>query len=102
MSEAQHTPGPWKICEANRFVIERDEYGSHDNPLATAHYQPKGDIDANARLIATAPALLKACQRVLRAIEWSFPRDRLTDGEQAEELKAVIAQATSEGVAQKT
>jgi hypothetical protein len=53
------------------------------------------EICANANLIAAAPDLLAACQRVLRAIEWAQPEDRMTAKEQAETLRDAIAKATA-------
>lgn len=49
---------------------------------------------ANARLIAAAPDLLAACERVLRAIQWAVTDDRMTPGEQADTLCAAISKAT--------
>jgi len=52
---------------------------------------------ANAKLAASAPDLLAACQRVLRAIEWGTTADRMDSAEQAELLRAAIARATNGG-----
>lgn len=61
----EHTPGPW------RHVRQRATDDSHDimagNPavcVATCGCQScdDGEIAANARLIAAAPKLLKACE----------------------------------------
>jgi hypothetical protein len=65
-------------------VVVRLEGDKIDNPKGLAY----------ARLIAAAPEMLAACQRVLLAIQWSTPSERLTPEDQATLLRAVIARAT--------
>ena len=90
----KHTPGPWNYNGKSRAVYAGNV--SVANCGRTAAGAPAEDADGNCWLIAAAPDLLKACKRVLRAIEWSFPRDRLSAKEQAAELCAAIAKATGE------
>lgn len=63
MTKAQHTPGPW-------FA----EYGAAHNVIfsdqgiaciATIHHGVDPSSDANARLIASAPELLAALERLV-------------------------------------
>ena len=71
MTDTQHTPGPWHICEVsaglNRSPLIRDAQGM---ALAEA-FRPNNsqashiNRDANARLIAAAPELLAALQAAL-------------------------------------
>jgi hypothetical protein len=91
MSEAKHTPGPWRV--------ELDEVDLKEwphprimsiNGTCVAGVQYTRD----APLIAAAPKLLKACEIVLKAIEWEYPHDRMTPEEQASMLRDVIAKAT--------
>jgi hypothetical protein len=86
MSEqAKHTPGPWT------YGIRRDgsiwlSLGDHKTPKA-AHYQ--GDLcatEADARLIAAAPALLEACERLIGRAAYT--------SEDAAFARAAVAAAT--------
>jgi len=71
--KAAHTPGPW--------IAQRDCRGGPNNTLAEAYgiygpqtriavmeteqdWRPQPEIDANARLIAAAPELLEALEKV--------------------------------------
>lgn len=51
---------------------------------------------SDAPLLAAAPDLLAACQRILRAIDWSESGDRLDSTKQANILRAAITKATGE------
>ena len=62
--EAKHTPGPWKAVTYS---------GAFDQPLITSDYGTIGRLhsfdnrqhEANARLIAAAPEMLKALRGVI-------------------------------------
>lgn len=63
--KTQHTPGPWTVDD-NGFI-----YDYAGNTIADPHCS---DIDldereANARLIAAAPELLNALERLYNAID---------------------------------
>lgn len=78
--EGGHTPGPWFTYDnrdlndaiwigPERFVsVAEVRMGADDVP---------GDLEANARLIAAAPALLEALKGAIGALE--FSRDYHTD-----------------------
>ncbi len=86
-----HTPGPWRI--KGGMIV-----GDSGVNVAAASVAPSyNEMFANAHLIASAPDLLAACQRVLRAIEWGTTADRMDSTEQAELLRAAIARATNGG-----
>lgn len=93
-----HTPGPWRVEPYQGEDIEAEVCGKwrevatlidnaamHDQrPIGTAFIR-----DANARLIAAAPDLLRACKMVAdMAVSWQ----PLTPGDIAE-VKAAIAKA---------
>jgi hypothetical protein len=65
-----HTPGPWYV---NGDCIEADgPEGPRDVTVAVVHLNES--IDADARLIASAPELLNACKYLLdnaEAAGWS-------------------------------
>ena len=68
----QHTPGPWKVYPsgtqtfvasvATGRIVAVDLYDENSNP-------PIEEVDANARLIAAAPALLEAVEAALKFIQ---------------------------------
>lgn len=61
-NEGKPTPGPWKASEAicrnapNAHVVTDGKWGSPNIAVV--------DTEANARLIAAAPDLLEACEKV--------------------------------------
>jgi hypothetical protein len=74
MAEGKHTPGPWYISKkGGSFCVdaplEGEEPGDTDYRIAKTYASPfspaPAQSAANARLIAAAPDLLAACQRVL-------------------------------------
>lgn len=69
MDNATHTPGPWfaECGAAHNTVWAKDGIAC----LATIHHgvEPAGLGDANARLIAAAPDLLKALENAAFALE---------------------------------
>ena len=64
--KTQHTPGPWRYVKANPSPTSGAHLISGDRPgyLAEVRDCGSGDVGANARLIAAAPDLLAAAQRV--------------------------------------
>lgn len=73
-NEIKHTPGPWKQSS----IIPSDEYttvilgGQYNGIIARAELSPYFEIEqseANAKLIAAAPELLKALQGVYSMLE---------------------------------
>lgn len=67
----QYTPGPWCIDESSPWLIFEPGFGNVCNVRA-AGLEPQAD--ANARLIAEAPAMLEA----LRDAERTFgPRHKI-------------------------
>lgn len=94
----KHTPGPWVFVskltasENHRGFIIVARAGRAGGKWALADVQP-GDEDgnlgrANARLIAAAPALLKACRQALVALKGrehdQFLRDAIAEATEAE------------------
>lgn len=61
---AQHTPGPWRVGGGtgllNQLAIE---------PSIGCAYGKGNEVEANARLMAAAPELLKACRMALYALK---------------------------------
>lgn len=67
--EANHTPGPWIFYADLPSVKPNWHLVATENRLrvlATVHIEPGNPVDvANARLIASAPDLLKALKKAL-------------------------------------
>jgi hypothetical protein len=72
----EHTPGPWrreKYRDSENYsltIVADNPYGDKWGTWAVAHAHGWGGDDhhqseANARLIAAAPDLLEACERML-------------------------------------
>ena len=64
----EHTPGPWKVSTGSVYVDDGSDY-----PVTRIAYMDRDghDIrpverDANARLIAAAPELLEALEKLVR------------------------------------
>ena len=96
--KVRHTPGTWtaSYCElSDRWWVERRDSGLKSAIASTGPVLGHGGTAAaNARLIASAPDLLAACERVLLAMEWSETSDRMSEPEQADVLRAAISRAT--------
>lgn len=103
---SEYTPGPWEAStpEPERqgpltwynepWSISGENGQKHIANISTMFAAEEAEDRANARLIAAAPELLEACKRVLRAINWGYTEDRMSDDEQAALLSAAIAKAT--------
>ena len=101
MSESNHTPGPWHITKA----ASPDGYGMGNiinaQNTAVAVAMPMPSCNANAKLIAAAPALLVALQDYINGVHRLFDLrdDEFTPEEYLSikaKAKAAIAAATGE------
>lgn len=70
-----HTPGPWEIrrMAAGGQILIVPHYDEHDRrsvaDVVPVAGEPKMDALANAKLIAAAPALLEALEKLLHECE---------------------------------
>lgn len=61
MSNAKHTPGPWRTGgKDGRIIYAADGFAVAD--ATVFHGRHEGEHSENARLIAAAPELLEACE----------------------------------------
>lgn len=81
-----HTPGPWKID--GLLII-----GAESGPIARMTSGANEANGYNARLIAAAPDMLRACQAVIAYHDSNFPENR---EEMLRIVLATIAKATGE------
>ena len=99
MSTAKHTPGPWQarwqdpidVDDCARIAIET---APDAGDIAGIHHATRGEDEANARLIAAAPDMLAALQRIAE-----YPRqrnDELSIAGARAIAAAAIAKATGE------
>jgi len=86
---SEFTPGPWRVGYAGTTVFGAPNGSPCPTVIAI-------DLTrANARLIASGPNLLRACQLALQYVVG--PADiRMNDTEMEETLKQAIAQAEGE------
>lgn len=76
MSESKHTPGPWK---AYGFMITGGDFrqvADCNMPVGTPGREEDATVDedqANARLIAAAPALLESLRELLECMDDEVP-----------------------------
>lgn len=90
MAEPKHTPGPWKAIEEHAYWLIRSPHHVYGLAQTTCHQMYYAEHAANARLMAAAPMLLKACRKLRRS--------DLPDREQPlwDEIQAAIAATTKE------
>ena len=87
----QHTPGPWTLHETVRGIrIE-------DSKTTVCSVFPRGDKEANARLIAAAPDLLEALKALMVSIECAGQEKCIEDNNPLciSTARAAISRATN-------
>ena len=111
MSEAQHTPGPWKACDLNGNPYVHVDIQQLDPPLVCALYEDVTPVDsvtgypwlenfpnaaANALVIAAAPTMLDAARDALITLEIIAVTSEESSSvtKSIAMLRAAIAQAT--------
>jgi hypothetical protein len=70
MNRSEHSPGPWRPTKPGGAVLDaKARVVAHVAPRPAVVPTPREERVANARLIAAAPDLLKACAMAQRLIE---------------------------------
>ena len=91
--ENNHTPGPWQL-EMGQAKDLFYVYGDGYVYVASNEHCDAEEVIGNAYLIAAAPELLDACERVLAdAKSWSRFGDVQIDEDDFPYIKDVIAKA---------
>ena len=92
-----HTPGPWSVEPPGYSCFDvRCEFGYF---IATCHDGVRGtrNADVNARLIAGAPDLLAALQRIVAVLDKQVASPHLAErASPLAQAKAAISKATGE------
>ena len=95
MNNTMHTPGPWYPHYAKAdHCLSSSVWGQEPgNQVAVIGGKSLQTMNANAALIAAAPAMYEALQNILEFYEWS----NSNGAEQAAYDKAMKALAQAEG-----
>lgn len=98
-TEGGHTPGPWEVCgQFVRTPFRHGEPGAAGLMIADVRFGiwPPAQHDANARLIAAAPAMLEALTKVSMSavIIPGMPSEAALSVEVLKEVAAALALAT--------
>ena len=96
MSRTKHTPGPWS-ADGYNVRVKAGRHIAYTGPNHTPPHeypiQCKREDEANAQLIAAAPCLLAALERLVDCIQETRGIDAT---EALHEAQAAIAKATGE------
>lgn len=93
---SKHNPGPWRVVgEAHDMAGSAIIHDAHGFPVASTRSWIKEQHEANARLVASSPRLLKALKDVVNMFQ--YDEEATTPGTDAYtvimEAKAAIAEA---------
>ena len=96
----QHTPGPWNVSveDNNSFICDQDGYTVAEIYARSARLA--NHVNANARLIASAPELLAALEcldnYVCNSLSSDYPTGIDIESDAFLKARAAIAKATGE------
>jgi hypothetical protein len=68
MSDAKHTPGPWRVCGWENLVVNAANGETIVACLGGSLNTTLPELQANAALIASAPALAAECDQLRAAL----------------------------------
>lgn len=85
---SKHTPGPWELPYLDDGYSSRQAWITDAEGAQIASLEPGDNMDADARLMAAAPELLEAVQRLIGRAAY--------ESEDAAFARAAIQKATGE------
>ena len=94
-----HTPGPWIIERGDsttNFIYDNLGEDGYLGTLAMVEHGDIAQLEANTRLIASAPDLLQALRDLTDRYERKGPKDDPQDVYIVSACRAAIARATGE------
>ncbi len=91
--ETKHTPGPWSVSgneirKAEGIPMLLATVNNSEGAKLNAY-----NYEANAKLIAAAPDLLRELQKAMQIIEGEYPADQLNDYGY-DKMQAAVKKAT--------
>jgi len=98
-TQTKHTPGPWTTNRTSD-TSEGRSIGTAKGSIAllTEDRYTASEQTANARIIAAAPDLLAAAERVARLMEWKDTPSSMVEIDAVKaQLRSAIARARGEG-----
>jgi hypothetical protein len=66
-----HTPGPWKYDDWSEGINSKNGWVCHIPQDDCADYKADGELEANARLITSAPEMLEVLEELVHQI-WVY------------------------------
>jgi len=95
MSEqkTKHTPGPWRTGGTGGLIVFAADGYAVANATVFHQKQEEGESQANARLIAAAPALLAACKAALAYVRPAATGCECGFCQAKEQMQQAVAQA---------
>ena len=93
MSDVKHTPGPWFATKDSAYnaICHVGRAWNIGTYLALSNF---GDVDADARLIASAPDLLEALNSLVTSLADNDDEGLIEHAPQMQAARAAIAKAT--------
>lgn len=76
-----HTKGPWSYIGNGDVVAKSDKYCGGEKDIASVFLTVNDEDEANARLIAAAPDLLKALEELSKSFIGTYGDDPRSDNE---------------------
>lgn len=97
----KHTPGPWSVDNTDIYLITSDRDGEAVCEIAEREIVGQSGtwetnvsvMDANAHLIAAAPAMYEALQTLVEYLSAQVPADTLDDWKHVFAARQALAQA---------
>ena len=95
MNTAKHTPGPWEVTGPHSREVITTNPGTYKPCMTIAKVGGywDGEAQANAHLIAAAPAMYEALQTLVEYLSAQVPADTLDDWKHVLVARQALAQA---------
>ena len=94
---SQATPGPWMIRKTESKAIYVEDGKAERGAADVAFICPRTEREANARLIAAAPELLKALKRIRGVYDVDGRKLDVFEAAMGEDITELIASAEGRG-----
>jgi hypothetical protein len=94
MSQTKHTPGPWRVEKMDDTFIRCDDNGN--GTIVCVIRRSTIFSDANAKLIASSPAMLEFLEEKVKDLEYGASDGMTEKGilRLAKEMREIIQKAT--------